>query len=67
MPANLFFPERGSAERVWVAAAKAVCASCPVRLDCLEAGMSEPRGVWGGLTAYERRRRRHQDSTEVTA
>jgi WhiB family redox-sensing transcriptional regulator len=67
MSASLFFPERGSTERIWVAAAKAVCASCPVRCDCLEVGMSEPRGVWGGLTAYERRRLRHQQRSEASA
>ena len=62
MPASLFYPERGSTERIWVAAAKVVCSACPVRRDCLAAGMSEPRGVWGGLTAYERRRWRHQQN-----
>jgi WhiB family redox-sensing transcriptional regulator len=67
MPASLFYPERGSTERIWVAAAKAVCSACPVRRDCLAAGMSEPRGVWGGLTAYERRRQRHQQKPQVTA
>jgi WhiB family redox-sensing transcriptional regulator len=48
-------------------AAKAVCARCPVLLACREHALlqPEPYGVWGGLTAAERRvvlsrRRRHQ-------
>jgi hypothetical protein len=36
--------------------AKATCGVCPVRVDCLAAGMDEPAGVWGGLTARERQR-----------
>lgn len=39
-------------------AAKAVCALCPVREACLEYAVvaREKDGVWGGLTARERRR-----------
>lgn len=38
--------------------AKAVCALCPVREACLEYAITarEKDGVWGGLTARERRR-----------
>src|SRR5699024_7243525 len=35
--------------------AKTVCASCPVIAQCREYGMSEPHGVWGGLSERERR------------
>ncbi|MFD6417094.1 WhiB family transcriptional regulator [Streptomyces sp. NPDC060194] len=48
-------------------AAKQVCARCPVMVDCREHAlmMPEPYGVWGGLTAAERRvvlaRRRRRD------
>jgi WhiB family redox-sensing transcriptional regulator len=38
--------------------AKAVCKRCPVRLSCLDAGLDEEWGVWGGLAAAERRRLR---------
>lgn len=40
------------------AEAKAVCAVCPVREDCLDHAITvrEKDGVWGGLTAIERRR-----------
>jgi len=36
--------------------AKALCAMCPVRGDCLAAGLEEPDGVWGGLGRADRRR-----------
>lgn len=40
------------------AAAKAVCAQCPVLQPCLEyaLGNRERDGVWGGATERERRR-----------
>jgi hypothetical protein len=50
----LFFAEQTEDE------AKLLCRSCPVRLDCLEAGLGEPWGVWGGLTARERRGERRR-------
>lgn len=39
------------------ATAKRVCARCPVMLECREHALAqpEPYGVWGGLTAAERR------------
>ncbi|MFJ4776182.1 WhiB family transcriptional regulator [Streptomyces sp. NPDC088762] len=42
------------------AQAKELCASCPVRKVCLRHALltGEPYGVWGGLTAKERRRLR---------
>lgn len=41
-----------------VEAARDVCAGCPVRQSCLEHALAvrEPDGIWGGLTARERRR-----------
>lgn len=50
-----------------IAAAKRICASCPVLLDCLEGAVArhEPWGVWGGqmfvngrILASKRRRGR---------
>lgn len=49
-------------------AAKQVCAGCPVLLECREHALMqpEPYGVWGGLTAAERRvvlaRRRRRET-----
>jgi WhiB family transcriptional regulator, redox-sensing transcriptional regulator len=38
--------------------AKAICAECPVRLQCLEYALiaRERDGIWGGCTERERRR-----------
>lgn len=39
------------------AQAKAICASCPVRDECLEYALRirETHGIWGGLNEFERR------------
>jgi WhiB family redox-sensing transcriptional regulator len=58
---DLFFApddsETRSERRRREAAAKSVCARCPVRIDCLtDALTSDERfGIWGGLTERERR------------
>lgn len=55
---ELFFPEpdRGRRYELQVAAAKWVCARCPVRAECLEFALRAlPYGVAGGLAAEERR------------
>ncbi|HWS44503.1 MAG TPA: WhiB family transcriptional regulator [Acidimicrobiia bacterium] len=51
---DVFFPSSDAA----AAEAKAICAACPVREDCLEHAleMRPSDGVWGGLTAIERHR-----------
>ena len=41
------------------AAAKAVCAGCPVSAECLEVGANELSGIWGGLSARQRRQLGH--------
>ena len=50
---EIFFPERGEGP----AEAKAVCAACPVRDQCLAHALlnKEPHGIWGGMTEGERR------------
>jgi WhiB family redox-sensing transcriptional regulator len=68
---ELFFPGPG----IDPAPAKAVCASCIVRGECLAIAIArrEPDGIWGGLTAAERRgdarrrRRRRASVRLVTA
>ncbi|MFC9361671.1 WhiB family transcriptional regulator [Rhodococcus sp. NPDC057014] len=49
-----FFPETGENGRP----AKRVCAGCEVRDDCLAEALAhdERFGIWGGLTAAERRK-----------
>ena len=38
--------------------ARALCAACPVRQECLDYALTvhEPHGIWGGLNELERRR-----------
>ena len=37
--------------------AKSICATCPVRPECLSYALhtTEPHGIWGGLNELERR------------
>jgi len=57
---ELFFPEKGGSVRE----AKAVCAGCPVRAQCLAHALAhgERYGVWGGLSEPERRRLKQADA-----
>jgi WhiB family transcriptional regulator, redox-sensing transcriptional regulator len=52
-----WFPDKGESSKP----AKRVCASCPVRVPCLDYALSrgERFGVWGGLSERERRDLRH--------
>lgn len=61
---DLFFPERGSSQRE----AKAVCAGCEVRAECLAEGLHETVGIWGGTSERERRvLRRAETRGQVSA
>lgn len=54
-----FFPERGEAS----VPAKAVCARCLCRTECLAFALEQPSpfpGIWGGLSERERRRARRE-------
>ncbi len=64
---DLFFPGRGDV--AGMAAAKAVCALCPVAGACLEAALARPEkwGVWGGTSEAERRRIVRQRQTVSAA
>ncbi|GAC1375553.1 MAG: WhiB family transcriptional regulator [Acidimicrobiales bacterium] len=59
---EIFFP----ASEAEAGPAKSVCATCPVRDECLEWAIQtrQEDGVWGGLTDTERRRlrRRRRDA-----
>lgn len=59
-PLVLFFGVEGeatSSRNRREKAAKMVCAECEVVAECLEAGEGQ-EGIWGGLTASERRGKR---------
>lgn len=54
---DLFFPIATSGPALQqMAEAKAVCARCPVRVDCLSYALDtgQDAGVWGGASAEER-------------
>ena len=53
---DLFYAEDDDPQRQ--AEAKAICETCPVRSECLEIGMSERFGIWGGVTSTDRRKMR---------
>ena len=50
------------------AAAKALCAGCPVRTECLEYALCDPdtEGVWGGTSLCQRRTLREGRAMGVT-
>ena len=57
---DMFYPRGKDSARV-IARAKAVCASCHVKSECLEWCLAWERrngiqpGIWGGVTEWERR------------
>jgi len=70
---ELFFPVGTTGPAAaQLAAAKAICMQCPVKMECLEWAMAtgQDAGVWGGLSEDERRalrraRRRSETSRLV--
>lgn len=55
---ELFFPiSTMGAALPQIQAATRICRRCPVRLDCLRWALEsgQDAGIWGGLTAEERR------------
>lgn len=71
---TLFFgpaePETRDERRKREGRAKAICETCPVRIECLEYAVRirEPHGVWGGLNEAERRsliRRRQRNGERL--
>ena len=57
----IFFPpaqfERKDEKEAREVRAKAICATCSVRRQCLDYAIriKEPHGIWGGLNEIERR------------
>ena len=63
--ARLFFGPDGETEperQVREGKARAVCASCPVRAECLDYALEHNvrYGIWGGLNEHERRAERRR-------
>lgn len=53
-PVALFFPEPGILPITGSSVARTLCARCPVRRACADAGAEEPDGIWGGTAPEER-------------
>ena len=55
-----FFPIDVGGNPSWAEPAKRICARCPVRRECLDFALADPRlqGVWGGKDETERREMR---------
>lgn len=51
-----FFPETTTHGGNHLIPARKLCLECPVRYQCLEDGLEEPWGVWGGHSPTQRRR-----------
>lgn len=59
---SLFFSnedEKPADRKIREAKAKAICATCPVIPQCLQAGEGE-EGIWGGMTEAERSGKRRK-------
>lgn len=67
---NWWFPPQSGISTVMTPAARravAICQSCPVAAACLEQAMNKPEhyGIWGGLTAEQRRGMRRRKVAEI--
>jgi WhiB family redox-sensing transcriptional regulator len=52
---EIFFPpDDKPVARDFYANAKSICNRCSVTVECLEYGLAETYGVWGGTTPSER-------------
>jgi WhiB family redox-sensing transcriptional regulator len=62
---ELFFPVSAMPSAADARKAKLICASCPVRPQCLDFALrhAQEQGIWGGLTESERRVLRRVDRT----
>ena len=63
---ELFFPVSASGPSMdQITQAKAICADCPVRRQCLVFALStrQKHGIWGGMTEQERRPRAEETRT----
>jgi len=62
LPAETFFENAWDHDRdqprPGLAVALAICGTCSDRPECLERGMTERFGVWGGTDPHERKKLR---------
>ena len=60
MPVSIFYPEKDAGSKTKTNQAKQVCKNCPVKQECLEYGIAEVYGTWGGLAPRKRQKARTQ-------
>lgn len=71
LPASIFFFQsylpRRDANPVKLARARQICNTCPVKLECLEYALDNPReeGIWAGTTEKDRRNLRRKRRRNV--
>lgn len=68
-PEQLFFPVGDDAHtRLQTAAAKTVCSTCPVVVECRTWALdsAQETGVWGGTSESERRALKHRGALAHT-
>jgi len=53
---DTFYPETSTHGGNPLAVARKICLQCPVRYECLQFGLDEQWGVWGGHSASQRRK-----------
>lgn len=56
---DVFFPDDHDPQsrRYMIEVAKAICADCPLKIQCLDYAVSAGmQGIWGGTTDVERKR-----------
>jgi WhiB family redox-sensing transcriptional regulator len=68
---ELFFPQDGEAQHVRMSrerSAKELCDVCPVARHCADYALvtNEQHGIWGGMTAQERRNHKRRVRLAVT-
>lgn len=65
---DLFYPDKGEPRHL----INAMCTTCPVQAECLNAGLGERLGWWGGISPRDReriraaRRRQRRDVSRTT-
>jgi WhiB family redox-sensing transcriptional regulator len=63
---NLFFPDGKTSYTVQVKQAKTICATCPIKMQCLAEALAETEfGIWGGTTEQERKYIRGKERAEI--
>jgi WhiB family redox-sensing transcriptional regulator len=59
-PEDLSTPGQSHMRNMATETAREICLRCPVMAKCLEVGMFEDFGIWGGATPEQRKRLKRQ-------